>query len=158
MAGRSPMNVITRETIPVGEWRHVLVSCDGSTTARGLRVFLDGEECFCDVLHDNFPEIAVSEAPKMGGETNSAGFKGSLADAKLIAKPQLAELITVCETGSHESCAIDGGGKQIEASNRYSLGAACWSRKKASIGPRQTRLVRHEPRYWRSNAMRRPRW
>src|SRR5262249_54296727 len=51
------ITTITREQFASGEWRHLLVVCDGSTLARGVRVFVDGRECSQAVLHDNFPEV-----------------------------------------------------------------------------------------------------
>jgi hypothetical protein len=83
------INVVTRATIPAGEWRHLLMACDGSASARGVRVFLDGQECFRDVLRDNFPDVGVSGTAQIGRsqETNSAFFTGALADIKLLSQP-----------------------------------------------------------------------
>ena len=49
MARRWPaysVNIVTRETVPPDAWQNILVTCDGSEKAKGLRVFIDGGECF----------------------------------------------------------------------------------------------------------------
>jgi hypothetical protein len=79
-------NVLTRQSIPLREWRQVAVSCDGSTKAAGLRVFIDGHECARDVLHDD----ALS-APVISGTVHLAGSeeKGARGLAGALARVQV---------------------------------------------------------------------
>lgn len=82
--------VVTRECITPREWRHVLVTSDGATKAKGVRVFLDGRECFRDVTHDDLTgAIGISGDALLGatGEKGVGNFRGALADVVLLAKP-----------------------------------------------------------------------
>jgi hypothetical protein len=81
-------HVVTKEQVHIGEWHHVLVSCDGSEKAKGLRVFIDGEECDRDVLQDDFATCGLSGDALIGAsdEKGSAKFNGALADVRAWAK------------------------------------------------------------------------
>src|SRR5581483_5697296 len=46
-------DVVSKQVIGVGDWRHVAVACDGSTKAAGLRLFMDGRECGREVIHND---------------------------------------------------------------------------------------------------------
>ncbi len=51
-----PANAIdlkTEETIEVGEWTHLVMSYDGSSTASGLKIFVNGEASKVNVISDN---------------------------------------------------------------------------------------------------------
>ena len=104
------MNLITRDTVPVGEWRNILVTCDGPTVARGVRVFVDGQESFREILHDNNnPELAISGAALIGSsnERNSKPFVGALADLRLIGQPFDVDKLAAQAAGRTLSVAVD---------------------------------------------------
>jgi hypothetical protein len=52
------VGVRASEAIPKGEWRHVTVSYDGSSTAAGLRLYLGGEPAPGQVLRDRMQKSA----------------------------------------------------------------------------------------------------
>ncbi|MDB6028842.1 MAG: hypothetical protein JWM68_5065, partial [Verrucomicrobiales bacterium] len=81
-------NIVTHEIVPVAEWHHVLVGCDGSEKAKGLRVFIDGEECYRDVLQDDFASCGLSGDALIGAsdEKGAPKFVGALADLRVWAK------------------------------------------------------------------------
>ncbi|HZV33764.1 MAG TPA: DUF1553 domain-containing protein, partial [Verrucomicrobiae bacterium] len=82
------IDVTTRETIPLNEWRHVLVTFDGQRSAKGLRIFVDGRECFRDIIHEDdlvVPDISGHAMLGASTKTNSAHFIGALADIKVAA-------------------------------------------------------------------------
>jgi Protein of unknown function (DUF1553)/Protein of unknown function (DUF1549)/Planctomycete cytochrome C/Concanavalin A-like lectin/glucanases superfamily len=82
-------DVVTRETVPIGEWRHVLVTFDGSMSTKGLHIFLDGRECFRDIVHDDLlitPDISGHAIIGTSAETNSTHFIGALADGILTSR------------------------------------------------------------------------
>ncbi|HMJ92407.1 MAG TPA: DUF1553 domain-containing protein, partial [Candidatus Acidoferrum sp.] len=84
------LQVITREHITAAEWHHVLVTCDGGTAAKGVRVFIDGTESFRDVLHDDLTGSAgISGNAYLGGseEKDVTRFAGALADVRLLSQP-----------------------------------------------------------------------
>ncbi len=88
-------NIATQEKIPVGEWHHILVTCDGSEKAKGLRIFIDGEECFRDVLQDDFANSGLSGDALIGAsdEPNVTKFAGAVADVRIWARPSDIEKV-----------------------------------------------------------------
>jgi hypothetical protein len=115
-------NVVTHETIPVGEWHHVLVTCTGER-AKDIRIFLNGEECFRHVLHDDFAESGLSGDALIGGsdEPGAKKFTGALAGLRVFAKP--GELEKLAEQARDE--AVRGALK----TSRSSTLQQAWLRK-----------------------------
>src|SRR5262245_57215926 len=78
------LKVATRKAIPVDTWTHVTVTYDGSSTAAGLKVYLDGEPAEVQVVRDGLRK----EITYGGSEPNLAigyrfrdnGFKGGSVD------------------------------------------------------------------------------
>ena len=84
------VEVKTREAVSTNEWRHVLVTCDGTAWAKGLRVFLDGEECFQDAIHDDLQSSPGISGDALLGASDEKGvgrFIGAFADVVLLEKP-----------------------------------------------------------------------
>src|SRR5262249_6123329 len=80
----------TRDTLPLHEWRHLLARYDGSTAANGLHIFLDGVECFSEVIHDDLTsKIGISGATQLGcsAEKDAPRFRGALAGVTVTANP-----------------------------------------------------------------------
>lgn len=77
------LRVRARELLPVGEWTHVVWSYDGSSRARGLRLFVNGREAAVEVVRD-----ALTKDINRGGEDRlivgqrfrDRGFKDGLVD------------------------------------------------------------------------------
>ncbi|HTL57302.1 MAG TPA: DUF1553 domain-containing protein [Candidatus Limnocylindrales bacterium] len=91
------IQVRTREHLPAGEWQHLVVRFDGSTAAKGLRILLNGEECFREVIHDDLTgSVGLTTPAQLGGSTEKeAGkFMGALAGVSFAANPSpLEELV-----------------------------------------------------------------
>ncbi len=87
--------LITRETLPLGEWQHVTVVCDGSNKAAGMRVLLNGEECFRTVLQDDFAVTQINGKALIGAsmEKDFPLFAGALSGLTLTAKPSEFEKV-----------------------------------------------------------------
>jgi hypothetical protein len=78
------LKVVTRKAIPVDTWTQVTVSYDGSSTAAGLKVYLDGEPAEVKVVRDGLrkdityggsePTLAI------GHRFRDNGFKGGTVD------------------------------------------------------------------------------
>ena len=82
------LELLSRETLPLGRWRHLLLTSDGSMAAKGLRLWIDGEECFRDVLHDDLttkPGPSGQLTVGSSDEKGAAVFVGGLADLRVIA-------------------------------------------------------------------------
>lgn len=80
------VDVISRQTAPVGEWRHVAVSWDGSTKASGVRLFMDGRECEREMVHNDLSSgVNIEGQAWIGasGQSNAAPFAGDLAGLRV---------------------------------------------------------------------------
>ena len=83
----SAASVETLDELPVGQWRRVTVTYDGSSQAAGLHVYLDGKEVRTKVVVDNLNARPRDHALEIGSRTRDAGFRnGSLDDVRLWRK------------------------------------------------------------------------
>ncbi len=84
------VNIVAREPLPIGEWAHLLIACEGKGSANELRVCLNGEELRSDVIHDGIIGLVGLSGPAMIGassDEHSMGFDGALADLHIVSKP-----------------------------------------------------------------------
>ena len=78
----------SRDALPQGQWEHLVVTCDGSTLAKGLHILVNGREWFRDVLHDDLTgKIALSGPAVLAGSDQKSAPRlvGALADFALAA-------------------------------------------------------------------------
>jgi hypothetical protein len=78
------LKVMTKTKLPTNEWVHVAVTYDGSSRARGVSVFVNGERAGLDVIRDGLwkdityggdePELTI------GYRFRDNGFKGGRVD------------------------------------------------------------------------------
>jgi Protein of unknown function (DUF1553)/Protein of unknown function (DUF1549)/Concanavalin A-like lectin/glucanases superfamily/Planctomycete cytochrome C len=78
------LKVVTKKAIAVDTWAHVTVTYDGSSTAAGLKIYLDGEAAEVQVVRDglwkdityggNEPTLAI------GHRFRDNGFRGGAVD------------------------------------------------------------------------------
>ncbi|MCP5144623.1 MAG: DUF1553 domain-containing protein [Gammaproteobacteria bacterium] len=54
-------SVIADEPVPVGQWSHITVTYDGSSTAAGVKLYLNGKPLQVKVLADNLTQTIVAE-------------------------------------------------------------------------------------------------
>ena len=47
------IRVKSKKELPINAWHQVSVSYDGSSKAKGIKIFLDGEELACNIVKDN---------------------------------------------------------------------------------------------------------
>jgi hypothetical protein len=77
------LKVSARESLSLNAWHHVLVTYDGSSTAAGLKVYVDGQPQALDVHTDRLTDTIRTEQPlRLGLRTKSLGFKGRLDDVR----------------------------------------------------------------------------
>ena len=77
------IRVVAKDPLPVNEWTHVALTYDGSSRARGLRLFVNGREADVDVVRD-----CLTKDINRGGENRltigqrfrDRGFKGGMID------------------------------------------------------------------------------
>jgi len=78
------LKIVTKKAIPIEKWASVTVTYDGSSTAAGMKIFIDGNPAAVDVVRDNLRK----DITYGGGEPNLAigyrfrdnGFKGGTVD------------------------------------------------------------------------------
>jgi hypothetical protein len=83
----------TRETIPVNEWTHVVVSYDGSSKASGLKIHLNGNEVTPEIVRDQLTRNCGSASAFTFGErVRDNGFRGGAVDDIRIFKRPVSAL------------------------------------------------------------------
>jgi hypothetical protein len=103
-------SIVTRETLPPGEWQRLAVAWDGTMRAAGLRVFLNGRECFAEIIHDDLPSgVDLSGAARLGTSTEkgSRRFAGALAGIEVL--PNAGQLGSLARHWRRESLRFDAG-------------------------------------------------
>jgi len=80
----SAVSIETTSELPVGAWRRVTVTYDGSSKASGLHVYLDGREAKTMVVRDTLHAKPRDNALEIGSRSRDAGFRnGSLDEIQL---------------------------------------------------------------------------
>ncbi|MEX2120162.1 MAG: DUF1553 domain-containing protein [Pirellulales bacterium] len=97
------IRVETQTVLSPGEWRHVLVTYDGSRVAAGVQVYIDGEPQPMRVLLDDLNQSFQTKQPlRIGGGAGPGGrFHGRLDEVRIYnaALPaEQAEVLATAET------------------------------------------------------------
>jgi len=78
------IRVVTERKLPIGEWKHVMVTYDGSSRAAGLKIYVDGKLEPCETIRDGLTrEIGYGDSVKtltLGERFRDRGFKNGLVD------------------------------------------------------------------------------
>jgi len=86
------IQVVTDASIKTGRWQHLLVTYDGSSTADGLRIYLNGEPQATSAPFDSLTgSITVDEPFRIGRRSTSAFYKGSIDDLRIYQRTFSAE-------------------------------------------------------------------
>lgn len=88
MAHTGPSNAITRistSPIPKDQWLHMAMTYDGSSKAKGFRLFMDGAEMQMETTMDQLYKDILFQVPdepalQVGGWWRGLGFKDGLVD------------------------------------------------------------------------------
>ncbi len=110
MAHTWPDNAIveyTKSEIPKRQWLHFTVTYDGSSSAKGLKVFMNGEELDTQIAVDNlykditFNQSINEEEPglQIGARWRGKGLGGAIVDNIVVFNRQLSplEVIQIAE-------------------------------------------------------------
>jgi hypothetical protein len=101
-------HIVTRETLPLGEWQHLAVASDRSVRAAGLHLFLNGRECSPLIIHDGLTSEVGLSGPAQIGASNEKGasrFAGALAAMEVL--PTAAHLDDLAAQWRRESLCFD---------------------------------------------------
>ena len=77
------ISIKTKEAVKPGEWVHVTVTNDGSSTAAGLQIFVNGKPAESEIVRDNLThQIKGGGNPHihLGERMRDRGFKNGLID------------------------------------------------------------------------------
>jgi hypothetical protein len=91
------IGIRSKEAIPANEWRHVTVTYDGSSSAAGMRVFINGNPAETEVLRDHMFKSALVNTFGNGNLTlgerfRDRGFAGGMIDDLMIYRRALTPL------------------------------------------------------------------
>jgi hypothetical protein len=100
LASEGPEQVIhvrTRERFRLGDWHHVTMTYDGSGSAAGLRVYVDGAVSAVEVVRDALGRSFAADAPlRVGSKALGKPYVGQIDDLRLynrvLAPEQIEQL------------------------------------------------------------------
>ena len=86
------IQVITDNRISTGRWQHLVVTYDGSSTAAGVRIYLNGAPQTTSAPYDRLSgSITTNEPFRIGRRSTSAFYKGSIDDVRIYQRTFSAE-------------------------------------------------------------------
>ena len=78
------IQVVTDNSINTGRWQHLLVTYDGSSTAAGIRIYLNGAPQATSAPYDSLSDsITTTEPFRIGRRSTSAFYQGAVDDLRL---------------------------------------------------------------------------
>lgn len=125
------IKVQTKDAMKLNEWHHIAVTFDGSSTALGLTLFVDGQSVAVEVMNNSLKDTIQTDKPfRIGQRFSSIPFKGQVADFRaydLALSSADVTALSVGKTTARGLAAIlsiptaDRSGTQIEAVKRHYL-------------------------------------
>ena len=76
----SAASVRVRESLPIGEWTHLVATYDGSSLASGLRVHVNGKPAGVDVVRDALDGPLATHTLELGSRSRGSGFRSGAID------------------------------------------------------------------------------
>jgi len=89
------ISVRAAEPLPVGNWSHVCVSSDGSSTAAGLQIFVNGRPVATEIVRDHLTREITGgggDTIRIGERMRDHGFKGGEVDDFRVFDRQLTPI------------------------------------------------------------------
>ena len=90
------------DPLPVGEWKHVVVTSDGSGRAAGLRLYVDGRLAATEVIKDGLTKDITGgggDNISLGERFRDRGFKGGLIDDFRVFDREITPLEALAAAG-----------------------------------------------------------
>ena len=83
--GNDGIEVVAKDKFSGGQWRHLVITYDGSSKAAGLKVYVDGKLSAVDVRRDSLSGSIASKEPwRIGWKGTGIGFEGSMDEFRLF--------------------------------------------------------------------------
>ncbi len=93
--GSDGIEIVARDKFSGGQWRHLVVTYDGSSKAAGLKVYIEGKLSESDVRRDTLTgSIASSEPWRIGWKGTGIGFEGGMDEFQLFDRALSAEEVS----------------------------------------------------------------
>lgn len=95
------LRIQTKVTIPEGEWTQLAVTYDGSSSASGLRIFINGTQAETTTIRDGLTRTITAyrgdhltdrQSLQIGQRYRDRGFKGGIVDEFMIFERELSAL------------------------------------------------------------------
>ena len=78
---------MTQDSVTTRRWHHVMVTYDGSSSADGIRIYVDGEPQDLLVRHDCLSDSIRTDQPlRIGRRSTSAHFVGIIDDVRIYSR------------------------------------------------------------------------
>ena len=109
------IRVRAKEAFPSGEWKHVTMTYDGSSSAAGINLYVDGKAIALDVIHDKLTRGITgggSDTIVIGERMRDSGFKNGLVDDFRVFSAELS---------GHEVSALAAGKSDFEPDHAFFL-------------------------------------
>jgi hypothetical protein len=129
MAHSAPFNAITKITdqnIPRDRWINLVMTYDGSSKAKGLKVFLNGQEMATQTTHDNLYKdiLFKGEQPglQVGAVWRGKGLKDALVDEVSVYDQELSamEVLQIAKPAEFKA-SVTKSENQLNAQEKQSL-------------------------------------
>jgi len=89
------ISIQTTEPLAINEWKHITITYDGSSRARGLAIYVDSERTETNIIRDNlYKEITGGGGDNIaiGERFRDRGFTNGSVDELRVFKRQLSQL------------------------------------------------------------------
>jgi len=95
--GSEGIEVVAKEKFSGGQWRHLVITYDGSSKAAGLKVYVDGKPSALDIRRDTLQASIASKEPwRIGWKGTGIGFEGGIDEFRLfdhaLSAPEISTL------------------------------------------------------------------
>ncbi len=85
--GHEGIEVVAKDKFSGGQWRHLVITYDGSSKAAGLKVYVDSKLSEVDVRRDTLGGSIASKEPwRIGWKGTGIGFEGGVDEFRLFGR------------------------------------------------------------------------
>jgi len=95
------LKVRTTTVVPKNVWTHVMATYDGSGSASGVKIYIDGKSRPLEVMNDSLSGTIVNQSPVLIGKRDGADFfTGLICDARFYSRKLQPAEVAVISQGS----------------------------------------------------------
>ncbi|MCX6724165.1 MAG: LamG domain-containing protein [Candidatus Staskawiczbacteria bacterium] len=127
------LDVYTSDSITNGNWHYVAVTYDGSSTAAGAKIYIDGTSRSLATAHDTLSAtIQNSISLQMGGSspTNRQYFNGSLSDVRIYNRALSSAEVTQLYNSYRPQVQVS---KNLVTNGSFTSSTTGWTASSASL-------------------------